>query len=140
MAVLTHLQEYWRAYLLNAIFVCLLLTTHTLAYADETLASGEFRVLGGGRGNGAIMLAGHRDSHFAFVSKLSAGDRIRWQEAGRSAKEFRVSATHVIDIRLQEEIVPPENTLLLVTCYPFDALSAGGPLRYVVVAEEVVRL
>jgi sortase A len=24
--------------------------------------------------------------------------------------------------------------LLLVTCYPFDALSANGPLRYVVTA------
>ena len=25
--------------------------------------------------------------------------------------------------------------LLLVTCYPFDALVPGGPLRYVVVAD-----
>ncbi len=27
-----------------------------------------------------------------------------------------------------------EEALLLVTCYPFDALQAGGPLRYVVTA------
>ena len=26
-------------------------------------------------------------------------------------------------------------TLTLVTCYPFDAINPGGPLRYVVVAE-----
>jgi sortase A len=25
--------------------------------------------------------------------------------------------------------------LVLVTCYPFDALRAGGPLRYVITAE-----
>lgn len=42
MAVLTHFQGYWRAYLLNAIFVSLLLTTHTLAYADQVLSAGEF--------------------------------------------------------------------------------------------------
>ena len=28
-------------------------------------------------------------------------------------------------------------TLVLVTCYPFDAVIAGGPLRYVVTAKEV---
>jgi len=26
------------------------------------------------------------------------------------------------------------DTLLLVTCYPFDSMDAGGPLRYVVEA------
>ena len=25
--------------------------------------------------------------------------------------------------------------LVLLTCYPFDAVTAGGPLRYVVTAE-----
>ncbi|MEX1032633.1 MAG: marine proteobacterial sortase target protein [Cellvibrionaceae bacterium] len=44
MAAFAHLQEYWRAYLLNLIFVVLLLTTHTLAYGDE-VSSGEFRLL-----------------------------------------------------------------------------------------------
>jgi sortase A len=29
-----------------------------------------------------------------------------------------------------------ENQLALVTCYPFDAINAGGPLRYVVMAKE----
>ncbi|MCW8194903.1 marine proteobacterial sortase target protein [Proteobacteria bacterium 005FR1] len=50
MVVIKHLQEYWRAYLLNAIFVCLLLTTHTYAYADEAVSTGEFRLLGDGGG------------------------------------------------------------------------------------------
>lgn len=44
MAAFIHLRAYWRAYLLNLIFVSLLLTTHTLAYGDE-LATGEFRLL-----------------------------------------------------------------------------------------------
>ena len=29
----------------------------------------------------------------------------------------------------------PVPTLTLVTCFPFDAINPGGPLRYVVVAE-----
>ncbi|MCW8194904.1 class GN sortase [Proteobacteria bacterium 005FR1] len=104
--------------------------------------SGEALAFGPGiaRGNNAVMLAGHRDSHFEFMSQLDAGDHIRWQEAGKTGKDFRISAAYVLDTRLQEEIVPPGNTLLLVTCYPFDAMSAGGPLRYVVVAEEVLKL
>jgi sortase A len=29
----------------------------------------------------------------------------------------------------------PGPTLTLITCYPFDAVVPGGPLRYVVVAD-----
>ena len=31
-------------------------------------------------------------------------------------------------------IEPGQKRLSLVTCYPFNALAAGGPLRYVVTA------
>jgi sortase A len=37
------------------------------------------------------------------------------------------------DLRLPRDTLVP--TLTLVTCYPFDAIDPGGPLRYVVVAE-----
>ena len=30
-----------------------------------------------------------------------------------------------------------EARLTLITCYPFDALRAGGPLRYVVTAKAI---
>ena len=29
------------------------------------------------------------------------------------------------------------DALILMTCYPFDALLAGGPLRYVAIAEPI---
>ncbi|CAG0984458.1 partial sortase A, partial [Rhodocyclaceae bacterium] len=32
---------------------------------------------------------------------------------------------------------PGETRLTLITCYPFDALRAGGPLRYVVTAHAI---
>lgn len=60
MAALTHLQEYWRAYLLNLIFVVLLLTSHTIAYGDE-VSSGEFRLLGAEAPNSAQLLSTNVD-------------------------------------------------------------------------------
>jgi len=85
--------------------------------------------------NDAVVLAGHRDSHFEFLRELRAGDRLQWQALGESPRTFHVSATWVVDTREQQSIVPPPNTLMLITCYPFDALQAGGPLRYVILAE-----
>jgi sortase A len=39
----------------------------------------------------------------------------------------------VRSLRLPRTTIVP--TLTLVTCYPFDAVIPGGPLRFVVVAE-----
>jgi sortase A len=51
-------------------------------------------------------------------------------------RHFRVRGAYVTDyrdLRLPRDTAVP--TLTLVTCYPFDAINPGGPLRYVVVAE-----
>ena len=48
---------------------------------------------------------------------------------------YRVRSTEVVaasEMRLPR--LPVEPTLTLVTCWPFDAVEPGGPLRYVVVA------
>jgi sortase A len=42
------------------------------------------------------------------------------------------------DLALARDVDAP--TLTLVTCYPFDAIRAGGPLRYVVTARAAKRL
>jgi sortase A len=43
----------------------------------------------------------------------------------------------IIDSRTTGIINDPErDQLVLVTCYPFDAMVPGGPLRYVVIAEK----
>lgn len=104
--------------------------------------SGESLAFGPGlaAGDGALMLAGHRDSHFAFLRQLKTGDRLRWQATGKAARDFRVDAFEIIDTRRREQVSPSPGTLLLVTCFPFDALTAGGPLRYVVVASEVLKI
>jgi len=85
---------------------------------------------------GTAIVSGHRDTHFAFLKRLRAGETLSMEVPGRAPVVFRVSETRVVDARtavvLSDDAV---SGLVLVTCYPFDAITAGGPLRYVVTAE-----
>jgi len=80
------------------------------------------------------VIAGHRDTHFHFLEKLQKGDRIRL-ETPAGIEEYAVQRAEVVDSRRRELVLEPgTRRLSLVTCYPFDAATAGGPLRYVVTA------
>jgi len=85
---------------------------------------------------GTAIVSGHRDTHFAFLARVRAGETLSMEVPGRPPVVFRVSETRVVDARtavvLSSDAV---SGLVLVTCYPFDAITAGGPLRYVVTAE-----
>jgi len=50
---------------------------------------------------------------------------------------YRVTGGEVIDTRLGSQLPARDGqaSLELVTCFPFNALRAGGPLRYIVRAE-----
>jgi len=85
------------------------------------------------------VISGHRDTHFQFLQKLLPGDRISLQTLA-GTEEYAVQNIEVIDSRLQQLVLEPGvHRLSLVTCYPFAALIAGGPLRYVVTALPVAR-
>jgi sortase A len=82
-----------------------------------------------------VLLAGHQDSHFAFLQHLQPGDRLELQDARGRVHVYRVGQRQVVDSTQQPmrfEQGRPE--LRLVTCYPFASLQSGGPLRYVVSA------
>ncbi len=85
---------------------------------------------------GNAVITGHRDTHFRFVGRLTPGDPLAVERADGSQRHFAVRRIYVADFR--ELNIPRDTrvpTLTLVTCYPFDAINPGGPLRYVVVAE-----
>ncbi|MEP1470542.1 MAG: class GN sortase [Halieaceae bacterium] len=87
---------------------------------------------------GTVVIGGHRDTHFAFLRELAPATLLHLQTIEGITRSYRVNAANVIDA--DENSLPsldPEDRLLLVTCYPFDALYAGGPLRYVVSASPV---
>ena len=84
------------------------------------------------------IISGHRDTHFRFLEFLKAGDLIQLTTR-QSSLWFEVRYLDVVDSRLEELVIDPGmDRISLVTCYPFNGLQAGGPLRYVVTAVPAV--
>lgn len=105
----------------------------TLAFAPGHLSAS---VLPGETGNSVI--AGHRDTHFQFLQFLEVGEPLMMQLADGSEHLYRVSAIDVVDSRRGSILLDTDLPMLsLVTCYPFNAINPGGPMRYVVSAEMV---
>jgi len=108
-------------------------TGRTLAFAPGHL-SGSADL--GAPGNAVV--AGHRDTHFAFLEQLQVGDEIRTESAEGRVRIYRVIGRTVRDERdatVLDRWGP--SMLTLITCFPFDTPIPGGPLRYVVEAESV---
>jgi sortase A len=109
------------------------------------LAGGSGRTLAFGPGHldasaapgeeGNTVLVGHRDTHFRFLSELEPGDDLGIETADGRRYRYRVTGTAVVDSRRDGiSLDAAQDRLTLITCYPFDAVRPGGPLRYVVMA------
>ena len=85
--------------------------------------------------SGLVVIAGHRDTHFSFIGELAINDRLSLQARDGRWRHYRVSSLEVVD---SESAQPPgaeeRDGLLLVTCYPLDAIRPGGSLRYLAFA------
>ncbi|PCM42900.1 class GN sortase [Marinobacter sp. ANT_B65] len=102
----------------------------------ESLAFGPGQMMGASDPHGAVIIAGHRDTHFRPLKYLEPGNELRLQSRDGRWQSYRVHETRIVDSRSEfiDTRQLPEDTLLLVTCYPFDSMDPGGPLRYVVEA------
>ncbi|MFN2360453.1 MAG: class GN sortase [Marinobacter sp.] len=102
----------------------------------ESLAFGPGQVLGDDDRAGPVVIAGHRDTHFRGLQHLEAGSSVRLQGRHGDWRTFRVDRIRVVDSRYEQINTArlPQDSLLLVTCYPFNGLQNNGPLRYVVEA------
>jgi sortase A len=112
-------------------------------------------VLSGGKGNalafgpahdgassppgepGISVIGGHRDTHFAFLADVMPGEELRLTAKDGSVRRYRITETRVVDTR-RGPLRAAGDGILLVTCFPFDAISPGGPLRYLVVARPLL--
>jgi sortase A len=84
---------------------------------------------------GVSVIAGHRDTHFRALADLVIGDRFDLERADGATFSYEVTALDVIDTQhAMLQLETQESVIALVTCYPFDALTPGGSLRYVVSA------
>lgn len=109
------------------------------------LAGGSGRTLAFGPGHlgasalpgdvGNSVIAGHRDTHFAFLREIETDELIGVESFDSVRHLYKVTGTYIVDSRKGSlQLDTNLSVLTLVTCYPFDALEAGGPLRYVVTA------
>ena len=86
---------------------------------------------------GNSIVSAHRDTHFKFIKELNIGDEIVIENQLGVTKRFIVNSTDIIDSRTTELAIDYDQAVLtLVTCYPFESITVGGPLRYVVFATE----
>jgi sortase A len=81
-------------------------------------------------------MAGHRDTHFAFLKDLKIGDTINVEAINGQHQQYRIIRSQIIRWdRFAYPRDPARPLLALATCYPFDAVQRG-PLRFVLWAEE----
>ncbi len=88
--------------------------------------------------SGSKVISAHRDTHFTVLRDVLVGESVAL-ETEQGMRSYRVAEMNVIDVRQQTlEIFPDgEDALVLVTCYPFDAVNPNGPLRLVIMAESI---
>ncbi|MDJ0747935.1 MAG: class GN sortase [Woeseiaceae bacterium] len=106
----------------------------TLAFGPGHLSAS---ALPGERGN--TIIAGHRDTHFGFLRDVGQGELLGVEMPDGERHVYEVIGIDVVDSRRGSLLLDTDMPMLtLVTCYPFDAREAGGPLRYVVTARLLI--
>lgn len=110
------------------------------------LAGGSGRTLAFGPGHlgasalpgeiGNTIIAGHRDTHFQFLRNVEVGELLGMELADGQHHVYKIVGIDIVDSRKGSLMLDTNAAMMsLVTCYPFDAREAGGPLRYVVTAK-----
>lgn len=86
---------------------------------------------------GTAVISAHRDTHFAFLKNVVAGDRVSITRDDGLVFTYRVTGTSIADWNKSGiDRNASGFNLVLSTCYPFGAITPG-PLRYLVHAELV---
>lgn len=85
--------------------------------------------------DGVTVIAGHRDTHFRALAALALGDELTLERPDGALLKYEVAALDVVDsARAELRLDADESIVVLVTCWPFDAVTVGGSWRYVVTA------
>lgn len=87
--------------------------------------------------SGNVALAGHRDTFFRPLRNIRVADQIEVTTLSGTYR-YRVASTTVVDPEDVWVLKPtPDESLTLVTCYPFDFIGAA-PKRFIVQAKRVI--
>ena len=107
-------------------------------------ASGEVLAFGPGHQQDTVLpatsgnsvIVGHRDTSFSFLRNLQQGDLLLVENRNGKKVEYLVQQSIIKNADELYLVRTQEPWLTLITCYPFDALTAGGEKRFLIFAEE----
>ena len=83
--------------------------------------------------NKITAISSHRDSHGEYIKNLEIGDILKLQDLDNNWHTYKIEEFLIVNVK-DTVSINKRNRLLLITCYPFDALLSGTPLRYIVSA------
>jgi sortase A len=103
---------------------------HAVGHISETALPGE---------SGNVVLTAHRDSFFRPLRSIQVGDAITIKTLDGKFG-YQVASTEVV-LPSDVQVLQPssENTLTLVTCFPFYYVGAA-PKRFIVHARQIAQL
>jgi sortase A len=115
----------------------------TLVLADgggESLAFGPSHVSGSARPGtkGTSVISAHRDTHFQVLKRVKPGSVVTLERADGVTRDYEVRETRVLS--KPKLLFPPEDgrdRLILVTCWPFDAIVPDTQKRFSVLGERI---
>lgn len=87
--------------------------------------------------SGHVVLGGHRDTHFEFLQYLKVGESINLTNKKGEKVTYKITGFEVHHIDKDTLYDRGNNQITLITCYPFNTLETGGPLRYLVHGERL---
>jgi sortase A len=107
--------------------------------SGEALAFGPAHVPDSARpgGPGLSLIAGHRDTHFRGLRTLGPGQTVSLETADGTLTNYRVREARIVHEDNAVFDAGSDDSLALVTCYPFDGRIPNGPLRFIVLADKV---
>ena len=100
-----------------------------------------------------LIISAHNDTHFSLLKDLKLEDRVSITFKSGVTQQFKVNNLSVIDLNVEQLVLSndfgnarsydysdkgdvlqktPYKELVLVTCYPFNSVSNGTSLRYLV--------
>lgn len=86
--------------------------------------------------NKITAISSHRDSHGEYIKNLEIGDILKLQDLDNNWYTYKIEEFLIVNVK-EAVTINNKNRLLLITCYPFDALLSGTPFRYIVSARNI---
>ena len=89
-------------------------------------------------GKGTSLIAGHNDTHFAFLEHVKVGETLQITTLKGAMFNYRIIESTVVDSEKDPLwIDEDEHALLLVTCYPFTQAGSESTKRLLVKAKPI---